>query len=157
MKLLKSPIKLSFILFLSTNAIASPVSAATTPIEKTIEARQAGFDIMGKAMKAMRRQMTSSRPNLEILNAASQDLAIQALQLKDWFPLGSGPESKISTDALPYIWQNPSKFSAITEQLVTTSQALVEATAAANIGLINAKLMALKDNCSSCHESFRAD
>src|SRR3546814_2904784 len=51
--------------------------------------------------------------------AAANKINERAPQLKDWFPVGSGPETKRKTRAKAEIWQKPDEFVLKREALAT--------------------------------------
>lgn len=122
-----------------------------------IEIRQQGFKKMGAAIKTCRDELRASEPDQAKLLAAAQSLDALADKIGDWFPTGTGPDTGIKTDALPYIWKNPEKFTSISAQLPPATQDLLAAVAANDKSALATQVKAVIDVCSACHRSFRAD
>jgi cytochrome c556 len=130
-----------------------PVSAQ----QDVIDARQSGFKDMGAAMKTLRDELKSGKPDHTSIAAAAEQLSTLANKVPDWFPAGSGVASGLKTDARDYIWENKEKFDAITKELIVESKALVPLAKSADTAALQKKLGVIRDNCSSCHDSFRVD
>ena len=143
-------------LTLSCSAITS-FAAEVSSAADVIDTRQHGFKKMGGAMKVFRTQLREDTPDANAMSAAADTIALYAKDVSTWFPEGSGADSGLDTDALDYIWKNPTKFDGYSQALVRTSQQLVEAVASNDKGSIKAAVVAVKDSCSDCHSSFRAD
>lgn len=139
---------LSALLFLQLPAYAQ---------QDIIDARQEGFKDMGAAMKTLRDELKSGNPDSAAITSAATELSVLAEKLPTWFPAGSGPESGLETDARAYIWENKEKFDAISNELMVESKALVSLASSGDKSALQKKLGTLRDNCSSCHDSFRVD
>ncbi len=125
--------------------------------QEVIDARQEGFKDMGAAMKTLRDELKRGKPDSAAVTTAANDLVLLAEKLPTWFPAGSGPESGLKTDARAYIWENKDKFDAISKELIVESKALASLASSGDTAAVQKKLGALRDNCSSCHDSFRVD
>lgn len=133
------------------------LAASESIVEKTIAERQDGFKKMGKAMKAFRNQLRSDTPDTLALVPEAEILVLYSQQMAGWFPAGSGPESGVDTDALPYIWKNTAKFDKLVSSFEPAASSLLRAAKGADLDGIKKSLFAVKDICSDCHDSFRAD
>lgn len=125
--------------------------------QEVIDARQEGFKDMGAAMKTLRDELKSGNPDSAAITSAATELSVLAEKLPTWFPAGSGPESGLETDARAYIWENKEKFDALSNELMVESKALVSLASSGDKSALQKKLGTLRDNCSSCHDSFRVD
>jgi cytochrome c556 len=125
--------------------------------QATVEARQAALKKMGAAMKVIVDQLKSAAPDTARMLEAAQLLAARAEELPRWFPAGSGSDSGIETDALPYIWQNRAKFDALASELTPASKALTSALQRNDLPAVRSQAKAVSDTCAACHRSFRAD
>ena len=134
---------------------SDPLDSAS--VQTLIETRQQGFKKMGAAAKALRDELKSSAPNDALLVQASHAIEAAAEAQTRWFPEGSGPESGVDTDALPYIWKNREKFDSIAAQLRAETKKLVAATSAHDLPALRTQFKVVGEVCSSCHRSFRAD
>ena len=134
---------------------ASTVQAADSA--SIIEARQDKLKKMGGAMKAINEQLKSDKADMAKIQQAAKTLAVNASALPEWFPAGSGAESGIETDALAAIWQDPAKFSASAKALINETSVLAKLANQNTTDGLASQLKAVKDSCSNCHKSFRAD
>ena len=125
--------------------------------QDVIDARQEGFKDMGAAMKTLRDQLKSDKTDTAAVTAAAEKLSQLANKVPEWFPAGSGPASGLKTDARDYIWENKEKFDAISKELIVASRELVSLAKSADKSALQKKLGVIRDNCSSCHDSFRVD
>jgi cytochrome c556 len=142
---------------LATALLVSGAVLASTPAQDVIDARQSGFKKMGAAMKAISEQLKASAPDLAKITVATQAISAGAREQPSWFPAGTGPESGAQTDALPHIWKDTSKFTALSGQLGTESGNLAAAAATGDLTAIRSQFKVLSEVCSTCHKSFRAD
>ncbi len=143
---------------LPVNAAAESAPAAAEDAAGVIMARQKQFKEMGKAMKFLRTALRGpAQPDAETLGSATSVILGSAGSIADWFPDGSGPESGLATDALPYIWKTPDRFAALDEQLVSAARAMLGAIESGAPGAMQGALRELANACSQCHDSYRAD
>jgi cytochrome c556 len=148
---------------LATGVVLIAIGTATASdptapsAQEIIDARQSGFKKMGAAMKAISEQLKTDAPDVAKMTTAAQAIGAGAKEQPGWFPAGSGPESGFETDALPHIWKDTAKFTALSGQLATESGNLSAALASKDVPAIRAQFKVLADVCSSCHKSFRAD
>ena len=129
--------------------------AAGAPAEQTIKARQVHLKDLGAAFKEVRDQLRSSRPDMAQLNSASGQIAALATQMSDWFPQGSGPESRVKTDAKPEIWSAPAGFEKALKNFQAEAPKLRELAAANDVGGIKAQVGKLGGACKGCHDNYR--
>ena len=124
--------------------------------KEVMHERHEGFEDMGGAMKAINGQLKSDAPDIAQIDKNAEIIAALAVKIPGWFPAGSGPEAG-KTDALPYIWKNPEKFSKASDDLIDASKLFASATKGTDVDAIKKQFMAVKETCGSCHDSFRAD
>ncbi len=137
--------------------LASGIAAAAVAQQSLVDERQDGFNDMGAAMKTLRDQLKGGKPDTAKVTAAADELVLLAEKIPAWFPEGSGPASGVKTDARAYIWENKTKFDAITQALVDESTAMAALARAGDTAGMQKKLLVIRDNCSSCHDSYRVD
>jgi len=147
---------LGLCLFGPTAAIADGPRDAASP-RAVVEARRATLKKMGAALKAIVEQLKTETPDNARMASAAQFISSNAPQLTGWFPAGTGPDSGVDTDALPYIWKERSKFDSLAERLVSESKALTAALAATDLVAIKTQAKVVTEACATCHHSFRAD
>ena len=146
----------SAIVLLAIGAVEAS-EIAERSAQEVIDARHSGFKKMGAALKVIAEQLKADAPDLAKITAAAQAIDAGAKQQPGWFPAGSGPESGLETDALPHIWKDTSKFSALSSQLGIESGRFTAALATQDIAAVRTQFKVLADACSTCHKSFRAD
>ena len=143
-------------LFGPATAIADSPGDAASP-RAVVEARRATLKKMGAALKAIVEQLKTEVPDTARMTTAAQFISSNAPQLAGWFPAGTGPDSGVDTDALPYIWKERGKFDSLAERLVTESKTLTTTLGAADLGAIKTQAKVVAEACATCHHSFRAD
>ncbi len=120
-----------------------------------IKVRHQNFEGMGRAMKGLFDELRKPAPNFAVFKASATVLANSAPRIANHFPKGSGPESGLKTDALPAIWQKPGEFTAATNRLVGTTQALQAAVASGNVMQVSKAAGDVGGSCKNCHDTFR--
>jgi|HigsolmetaAR201D_1030396.scaffolds.fasta_scaffold00544_11 cytochrome c556 len=140
--------------------IAAIVSVATgvafaSAVEETIKTRQTHLKDLGAAFKEVRDQLRKSQPDMAQIKTSSDQIASLATQLPSWFPKGSGPESKVKTDAKPEIWADPARFEQAVKLFQEEAPKLQQLAAANDLGGIKAQVGKLGGACKNCHDSFR--
>jgi cytochrome c556 len=134
-----------------TAAMAVSVHAAAPD---TIKTRQAGLKDMGEAFKAVRDELQGGKDAAKIKVAAAT-INQHALEMKNWFPAGTGPETKIKTAAKPEIWTDNAKFVAARERLVEETGKFVAVANSGDMAAIGGGVRGLGGACKNCHDSFR--
>lgn len=128
--------------------------AADSDIIKT---RQEGFKAMGGAMKTLHKALKRDELGTAAVVDAATKLTELAPKIHDWFPAGTDMDSAPDTDALPYIWKKPEKFKEYADALVPATAKLMNVANQADAAVFKSALGGVKDQCSGCHKSFRAD
>jgi len=131
------------------------VAAQAAGMADAVKSRHKNFESMGKATKAIMNQLKQEKPSLAVIRPNAQVLATRAQLVARGFPKGSGPESGLKTDALPAIWQKPAEFDKAVNNLVSASNALVEAAASGDIARIKSAQGNVGAACKACHDQFR--
>jgi len=147
-----------FRLVLVSGLLLPPIAVVhADDVAGVVDARQAGFKDMGKAMKAISAEIKSGTMDRSVMTTSATAIGAHTDAVKNWFPAGSGPESGLDTDALAYIWKNPDKFASIADQLGPALAEFESALADGDDAAVQAKAKQLSGVCSDCHRSFRAD
>jgi len=122
---------------------------------KVMHDRHEAMEDLGKAMKALHRELDSGKPDINVIRAQTATMASTAAKIPSFFPAGTGPDVG-KTRAKPEIWTQHDLFSRKAKDFLAASQAI---DGAAKAGDVN-KVMALHDNvdkaCKACHDPFRA-
>lgn len=90
--------------------------------------------------------------DVAVIQRSAQAIAASAHQIPSLFPKGStDPNSR----ALPAIWENWDKFTALAKQLEDQATSLSNAAAAGDDENLQEKSQKLFATCKSCHDQFR--
>lgn len=115
-------------------------------------------------MGSMAKHMGASKMILKGQVSRSGDLvghamALQALgnDLVQQFPEGTGPESKLDTEALPAIWSDADGFAAAVKAYQDATAAYVEAAKTGDLEKAGEAFGGVGQSCGGCHDGFRKD
>jgi cytochrome c556 len=118
--------------------------------------RHEGMETIGKANKAINRELGGSSPNLTIVHAGAAQIADLARKAPAWFPAGTGPDIG-KTGAKPEIWQDPKDFAAKLSAFQKAAQAFNLASSSSDLTSIHARFTELGQACKACHDKYRAE
>ena len=118
--------------------------------------RHEGMEEIGKANKALRRELTSGSPNMAAVRSGAATIASLAGKSSHWFPHGTGPELG-KTGAKPEIWQNPRDFGSRVRGFQVAARALNSAAASGDLNATKARFADLGKSCQSCHDKYRSE
>ena len=142
------------------NAVASNLQARISlgDAAKIMHARHEGMETIGKAGKAINRELTGSSPNLAAVHAGAAQITDLSRQASRWFPAGTGPEVG-KTGAKPEIWmpQNQADFAAKLHNFQLAAAAFNAAAASTDLPLIKARFQSLEGACKACHDKYRTE
>ena len=93
----------------AASVAGAPVSGADA--KAVLKERKDAMEKMGKASKAIDRQLTGGSPDLAAIRSSANAFYYVANKGQALFPKGSGPEAGKSR-AKPDIWANPQDFAA---------------------------------------------
>jgi cytochrome c556 len=138
------------------SSMAMPAAAPTKDQAlKIMHDRHEAMEGLGKAMKALHRELDSSPPDINAIRAQTSTMAATAAKIPGFFPPGTGPDVG-KTRAKPEIWKQQDLFIRRSKEFLAAARAI---DAAARAGDAN-KVMALHDGvdkaCKACHDPFRA-
>lgn len=149
-------IGLTFLLSVAPSAVCVSAPAVTPPMAQIVRARRAHFKELGRAMKALADQLRESHPDWSIVVRDSNRMTRLAGDLPGWFPVGSGPESGLTTRARASIWAEPTGFTHASQVLAARVRDLASAVSSRDRPLAHARAVAVGRACGSCHRQFRA-
>jgi cytochrome c556 len=141
----------------NTAETGDSAATADTDTAGVIEERQANFEAIGDAFKAIRGQMEGGAPDLAIVEAQATDINTRAQKVADHFPAGTSVDDGVKTEALAAIWEKPEEFAAASQKLVDTSGALITAAASGDAAAVGEGIKAMGGSCKNCHDNFRLD
>jgi cytochrome c556 len=129
--------------------------AAGESVEAIIKSRQTHLKDMGGAFKAIRDEIKKPEPKMADVQQAAGQIAKAAAAIDTWFPQGSGPESKIETDAKPEIWADPQGFQTAAKTLKAEAPKMQQLADANDLAGVKAQVGKLGGACKGCHDKFR--
>ena len=118
--------------------------------------RHEGMETIGKANKALHRELDASSPNLAVIRAAARQIAGLAVKASGWFPQGTGPDVG-KTGAKPAIWQDPKDFAAKLHNFQAEAKAFNAASNGNDMALIRTQYGNLGQTCKACHDKYRSE
>jgi cytochrome c556 len=131
------------------------IAFAADSVESVIKARQQHLKDVGAAFKSIRDETRKSAPEMTQIQTAAGTIAKASTQIDTWFPKGSGPESKLETDAKSEIWSDPQGFAAAARTLKDEAPKLQQLAAANDLNGVKAQVGKLGGACKGCHDKFR--
>lgn len=131
---------------------AAPVSKEAAL--KVMHERHEGMEKIGKATKALGREMEAASPDLATIRTSAATIAGLAPKVGTWFPSGSGPEVG-KTHARAEIWQKPEDYAAKTKDFQTAAVAFNTAAQGGNMADVKPRFDAMMKTCKACHEGYR--
>lgn len=137
---------------------AMPAAAPKTKDEalKIMHERHEGMEGMGKAAKAIGRELKSANPNLDTIRTSAKTITDFAPKATSLFPPGTGADVG-KTGAKPAIWQNPQDFTAKAADFQRAAQAFGAAASGSDVNAIKSKFADLGGACKACHDKYRAE
>jgi len=135
--------------------VAVAASAAAADVLSVIQARQGHFKEIGKAAKAMSKQLKSSTPAVPVIQSAVKQIDALAPQLPSWFPAGSGPAAGVKTQAKAEIWTKPDEFKRDAAAFADAAHKLDLIAGGGDLSAIRAQAQVMGQTCKTCHEAFR--
>ena len=100
-------------------------------------------------------QVKTGQPDLDKVRPAATELVTRVGQIKDHFPVGSGPESGAKTKAKAAIWTNTGEFEKDRSAAVDAVADLDAAASAGDLAALSKTSAALGETCKTCHTQFR--
>ncbi len=151
------------LLFLTSLAVVvsatvlAPACAQGQSAAPVIEARKEAMKAKGGAMRVLTPLARGDSPwNQDAAMAALATLLRVGDGTTALFPRGTGPESGVSTAALPAVWDQWPSFEAATRGFTDAARLVEEAAKAGDLDRFKGGFGALARSCGTCHETFRA-
>lgn len=129
--------------------------AAGESVDTVIKARQQHLKDMGAAFKTVRDETRKADPGMAQVKQAASVIAKAATEIDTWFPKGSGPESKVETDAKAEIWADPQGFANAAKVLKAEAPKLAQLAAANDVAGVKAQVAKTGAACKGCHDKYR--
>ena len=138
--------------------LATPTGAPKSKDEalKIMHERHEGMENLGKATKAIGRELKSDSPNLATIRASSKTITDIAPHVASLFPPGTGPDVG-KTGAKPAIWQNQQDFTAKASDFQKAAQAFGTAAGGNDVAAIKKSFADMGNTCKACHDKYRTE
>jgi cytochrome c556 len=124
--------------------------------KRIMHERHEGMETIGKANKALHREVDRGSPNLGAVRASAKTIAELSRKASGWFAQGTGPEVG-KTGAKPAIWQNPQDFALKLRDFQAEARAFNAAAAGHDVELIRTQYGDLNNACKACHDKYRLE
>ena len=124
-------------------------------VKEQIEARQHNLKDLGGAFKAVNDQLKTAAPQLEAIRLATAEIKSHSLEVGNWFPASTGPESGVKTEALAAIWSDEPGFKAAAAKFSDEAGKLADVAMADDLEAIKTQAQAVGGSCKGCHDNFR--
>jgi cytochrome c556 len=118
--------------------------------------RHEAMEGLGKASKAVKRELDSGAPDLAAIRKAAAAYTDAAPKIANMFPPGTGPDVG-KTRAKPEIWQNSQDFAAKIDAFQHSATAFATAAAGTDVAAIKTGFADLGGTCKACHDKYRAE
>jgi cytochrome c556 len=125
--------------------VAATGAIAQTAVANAVKVRHENFKAQGAAFKAINDEIKKDAPSLAVITPNAIKLKASSTALPTWFPKGSGPESKLETDA---------KQAAATRFQGEAAKLAAVATAG-DMAAVKAQTRATGGACKNCHDTYR--
>ena len=142
----------------AATAAATVVSARVSGAEaaKVMHERHEGMEAIGKAKKAIKREVGGDTPDLAAVRSSAAKIAGLSQKASGWFPAGTGPGVG-KTGAKPEIWQNQADFTAKLRNFQKAAQAFNSAASGGDVNSIKGRFADMGGTCKACHDKYRAE
>jgi cytochrome c556 len=144
---------------------AAPAATATASVlttkvsgeaaRRVMHERHEGMEAIGKATKAIKRELDGSA-DLATIRPSAAKIADLSQKASGWFPAGTGPDVG-KTGAKPEIWQNQADFAAKLLNFQKAAQALNSTASSGDVNSIKARFADMGGTCKACHDKYRKE
>ena len=118
--------------------------------------RHEGMEKIGKATKALSREVKADAPDLATVRSSAATIAELAPKVSAWFPKGTGPDVG-KTHAKPAIWEKPEDFAAKVHSFQAAAKKFNSTASAGDVAAIKAGFGDLGKTCKACHDNYRSE
>ena len=140
----------------AASGTSNAAAEADPALVQAVKQRQANFQDMGAAFKAISDELRAGRPDSTTTDFSIDSVVRYGRQVKDWFPAGSGPELGIKMEAKANIWEDPEEFQARVTQLEEAMDGLAAAKGG-DLETVQAAFRKAGGACKACHDKFREE
>ncbi|MCL9982645.1 MAG: cytochrome c [Erythrobacter sp.] len=139
------------------DAAAGSDVAAPVDVEAVLKAREATFEGIGDAFKAVRGELEKDAPDFALIATKATEINTAAGKIDSIFPAGTSVDDGYKTEALATIWEKPEEFKAASQKLIDESAKLAALAKDGDKAAVAAQAMAMGGACKGCHDKFRLD
>jgi cytochrome c556 len=143
------------VLTVAALACAGAAIAQNPAAAGAVKVRQQGLKHLGAAFKVIRDELRGASPDVVKLRSAVPDITQAAAAMGNWFPVGSGPQPGVKTDALPGIWTDAAGFAAAREAFVREATRWAQLRDEADASVWKEAAASLGQSCKGCHDKYR--
>jgi len=118
--------------------------------------RHEGMEAIGKANKAIKRELEGSAADLAAIRASSAKISDLSQKASGWFHAGTGPDVG-KTGAKPEIWQNTQDVAAKLAAFQKAAAAFNSTASGNDVNAIKASFGQLGQACKACHDKYRSE
>ncbi len=136
---------------------SAPAAEIDPAVQSAIKSRQEALKEMGGAMKTISDQLKLEEPDVDAIYASAQTIEGHSVNIGDWFPAGTGPESGVETEALAAIWEKPEDFAAAVARFQTAADEFEAIAVGRDPAAIGPAMGGIGGSCKNCHDQFRLD
>ena len=136
--------------------LSLPAIAGDDP-EMVLKYRSVTMGSMAKHMGASKMIIKGQVDRKSDLVGHATSLQALGNQLGEQCPEGTGPESKLDTEALPAIWSDSDGFAAAVKAYQDATAAFVEAAKTGDLEKAGEAYGGVGQSCGGCHDGFRKD
>jgi cytochrome c556 len=122
---------------------------------KIMHDRHEAMEGLGKAMKALHRELESGKPDINVVRQQTSNMASTSAKIPGFFPAGTGPDVG-KTRAKPEIWKQQDLFLRKAKDFQAAAQVIDAAAKAGDLNKVMASHDAVDKACKACHDPFRA-
>jgi cytochrome c556 len=108
---------------------------------------------IGEDMKGIKAMIQGERPfEAQVFTSHAESIRLAAPRIKNVFPLGS---LEHPSEALPRIWEDWDRFTALVDQLTTESERLRDLAESQDRRVVVRQFARVGKTCRGCHTDFR--
>jgi cytochrome c556 len=137
--------------------LLSTTASAGESAEDAIEYRELTMSAMGRMMSLAKMQVQGKIARKDALVFQAETLDTLGKDLALSFPAGSGPESKLKTEALATIWTDADGFTAAIKAYNDATANFVTVAKTGDLAKAAEARGAVGQACGGCHETFKAE
>ena len=142
----------------SANASANVAAPGAPPADVAgfMHDRHERYEDLGKAMKAINRELKASAPSVDTIRRNADQIARFAQQAPSLFPAGTGPETGHRTRAKAEIWSDAEGFQRAHASYLEQVQRFQQIAQGGDVNAIRPAAAELGKSCGNCHDRYRA-